>query len=74
MKQLDSNLFLGDEITEVYKEIMKTVPTDHLDMEIVSPSSPPLDPSLFFSFHFTSTIESVPVSCSISHNGKYLAR
>ena len=35
VKHLDSNLFLGDEITEVYKEIMKTVPTDHLDLENV---------------------------------------
>ncbi|KAK2157092.1 hypothetical protein LSH36_199g05026 [Paralvinella palmiformis] len=33
VKQLDSNLFLGDEITEVYREIMKTVPKDHLDLE-----------------------------------------
>ncbi|KAK2182071.1 hypothetical protein NP493_368g02075 [Ridgeia piscesae] len=33
MKQMDSSLFLGDEISEVYKEIMKTVPKDHLDME-----------------------------------------
>ena len=36
MKQMDSSLFLGDEISEVYKEIMKTVPKDHLDMENVS--------------------------------------
>ena len=35
VKKLDSNLFLGDEITEVYKEIMKTVPTDHLELENV---------------------------------------
>ena len=35
MKRLDSNLFLGNEINEVYKEIMKTMPTDHLDMENV---------------------------------------
>ncbi|CAH1796761.1 unnamed protein product [Owenia fusiformis] len=33
VKALDKNLFLGDEIKEVYKEIMKTVPTDHLDIE-----------------------------------------
>ena len=32
---MDSNLFLGNEINEVYKEIMKTMPTDHLDMENV---------------------------------------
>ena len=36
VKTLDSNLFLGDEITEVYSEIMKTVPNDHLSMENVS--------------------------------------
>ena len=36
VKKLDSNLFLGDEITEVYGEIMKTVPKDHLDLENVS--------------------------------------
>lgn len=33
VKAMDSSLFLGDEISEVYKEIMKTVPKDHLDME-----------------------------------------
>ena len=36
VKKLDSNLFLGNEITEVYKEIMKTVPTDHLNLENVT--------------------------------------
>jgi hypothetical protein len=35
VKQLDSNLFLGNEINEVYREIMKTVPSDHLDLENV---------------------------------------
>lgn len=35
MKNLDANLFLGDEIREVYTEIMKTVPRDHLDCEQV---------------------------------------
>ena len=39
VKQLDSNLFLGDEITEVYKEIMKTVPNDHLLLENVRKQS-----------------------------------
>ncbi|KAI0237486.1 hypothetical protein LSAT2_011984 [Lamellibrachia satsuma] len=36
VKLMDSSLFLGDEISEVYNEIMKTVPKDHLDMENVS--------------------------------------
>ena len=36
VKTLDRNLFLGDEITEVYSEIMKTVPSDHLSLENVS--------------------------------------
>ena len=36
MKKLDSNLFLGEEIRDVYNEIMKTVPRDHLDCENVS--------------------------------------
>lgn len=35
VKNLDSNLFLGDEIKEVYTEIMKTVPRDHLNCEQV---------------------------------------
>ena len=35
VKSLDSNLFQGGEITEVYKEIMKTVPTDHLLLDNV---------------------------------------
>ncbi|KAF6040750.1 CCDC87 [Bugula neritina] len=33
VKNLDANLFLGDEIKEVYTEIMKTVPRDHLNCE-----------------------------------------
>lgn len=33
VKDLDKNLFLVDEINEVYKEIMKTVPTDHLQLD-----------------------------------------
>ena len=37
MKQLDSNLFLGEEIREVYHEIMRTVPTQHLELDDVSP-------------------------------------
>ena len=36
VKQLDSNLFLGEEIKEVYQEIMRTVPTHHLDLDDVS--------------------------------------
>ena len=35
VKQLDSNLYLGNEINEVYKEIMRTMPSDHLDLENV---------------------------------------
>jgi hypothetical protein len=34
--KMDKNLFLGEEIREVYKEIMQTVPTDHLELENVS--------------------------------------
>lgn len=33
VKNLDKNLFLSSEIKEVYKEIMKTVPADHLVVE-----------------------------------------
>lgn len=44
VKNLDKNLFLSDEIQEVYKEIMKTVPSDHLqldddDMVVTAPES-----------------------------------
>ncbi|XP_076443438.1 coiled-coil domain-containing protein 87-like isoform X3 [Babylonia areolata] len=33
VKNLDKNLFLSDEIREVYREIMKTVPSDHLNLD-----------------------------------------
>ncbi|GFO24604.1 coiled-coil domain-containing protein 87 [Plakobranchus ocellatus] len=33
VKNLDKNLFLSDEIQEVYKEIMKTVPSTHLELD-----------------------------------------
>lgn len=33
VKNLDKNLFLSDEIQEVYKEIMKTVPSTHLQLD-----------------------------------------
>ncbi|XP_070208925.1 coiled-coil domain-containing protein 87-like isoform X4 [Littorina saxatilis] len=33
VKSLDKNLFLSDEIREVYREIMKTVPYDHLELD-----------------------------------------
>ncbi|KAL3867400.1 hypothetical protein ACJMK2_044605 [Sinanodonta woodiana] len=33
VKLLDRNLFLGEEIKEVYQEIMKTVPTTHLELD-----------------------------------------
>lgn len=33
VKQLDRNLFLGDEIREVYREIMRTIPSTHLDLD-----------------------------------------
>ncbi|KAK3097621.1 hypothetical protein FSP39_011468 [Pinctada imbricata] len=42
VKNLDKNLFLSEEIKEVYREIMKTVPTDHLkldDDEMVLPAA-----------------------------------
>ena len=41
VKNLDKNLFLSDEIREVYREIMKTVPSDHLNLDHVSTISPP---------------------------------
>lgn len=33
VKQLDRNLFLGDEIKEVYHEIMRTIPSQHLELD-----------------------------------------
>ncbi|XP_052099414.1 coiled-coil domain-containing protein 87-like isoform X1 [Mytilus californianus] len=42
VKSLDKNLFLSDEIKEVYKEIMKTINTDHLNLdddELVMPAA-----------------------------------
>ena len=36
VKHLDRNLFLGEEIREVYQEIMRTVPTTHLELDDVS--------------------------------------
>ncbi|XP_076102299.1 coiled-coil domain-containing protein 87-like isoform X4 [Mytilus galloprovincialis] len=42
VKSLDKNLFLSDEIKEVYKEIMKTINTDHLNLdddEMVMPAA-----------------------------------
>ena len=36
VKNLDKSLFLSDEIREVYKEIMQTVPHDHLELDNVS--------------------------------------
>lgn len=36
MKWLDSNLYIGDEIREVYEEVIKTVGTDHLLFDQVS--------------------------------------
>ncbi len=35
MQEMDKNLFIEDKIREVYKEIMKTVPSDHLVLENV---------------------------------------
>ena len=40
VKNLDKNLFLSDEIREVYREIMKTVPSDHLNLDHVSAICP----------------------------------
>ena len=36
VKHLDKNLFLGEEIKEVYHEIMRTIPNQHLDLDDVS--------------------------------------
>ena len=36
VKDLDANLFYGDEIRGVYQEIAKTMPKDHLCMDNVS--------------------------------------
>ncbi|XP_012942801.1 coiled-coil domain-containing protein 87 isoform X2 [Aplysia californica] len=33
VKNLDKNLFLSDEIQEVYKEIMKSVPSTHMELD-----------------------------------------
>ena len=39
IKKLDSNLFRGQEINEVYLEIMKTLPTDHMAYDQVTTHS-----------------------------------
>ena len=36
VKWLDRNLFIGEEIKEVYEEIIKTIGTDHLLFDQVS--------------------------------------
>lgn len=36
IKKLDANLFRGQEIKEVYEEILKTLPTDHMTFDMVS--------------------------------------
>ena len=36
VKSMDKNLFMGEEIKEVYHEIMKTIPTDHFELSNVS--------------------------------------
>ena len=36
VKWLDRNLYIGDEIREVYEEVIKTVGTDHLLFDQVS--------------------------------------
>ena len=35
IKKMDSNLFRGQEINEVYNEILKTLPTGHMDFDKV---------------------------------------
>lgn len=35
VKQLDSNLSIGDEIKKVYKELMKTINEDYLIFHLV---------------------------------------
>ena len=35
IKKMDSNLFRGQEINEVYMEIMKTLPTSHMEFDQV---------------------------------------
>lgn len=42
LKQLDRNLYAGEEVREVYKEIMKTVKSNHLDPSLVLLPSHPL--------------------------------
>ncbi|XP_071965051.1 coiled-coil domain-containing protein 87-like [Antedon mediterranea] len=46
IKMMDSNLFRGEEIREVYNEIMKTLPTDHMNYDVdefVEPTGPYID-------------------------------
>ncbi|XP_041374229.1 coiled-coil domain-containing protein 87-like [Gigantopelta aegis] len=43
VKNLDKSLFLSDEIREVYKEIMQTVPHDHLELDNDSAIQPAPD-------------------------------
>ncbi|XP_074651927.1 coiled-coil domain-containing protein 87-like isoform X2 [Tubulanus polymorphus] len=46
IKEMDKNLFMGDEIREVYSEIMKTVPADHLSLEhddLIEPTAQSVD-------------------------------
>ncbi|KAK0060254.1 coiled-coil domain-containing protein 87-like isoform X1 [Biomphalaria pfeifferi] len=40
VKKMDKNLFLSSEIQEVYEEIMKTVPTTHLELDDMSDKDP----------------------------------
>ena len=51
LKQLDRNLYAGEEVREVYKEIMKTVKTNHLDPSLVRPMNAPSTPLLSPSTH-----------------------
>ncbi|XP_072038414.1 coiled-coil domain-containing protein 87-like [Amphiura filiformis] len=41
IKRMDSNLFRGQEINEVYNEILKTLPTGHMDFDVDTFVEPP---------------------------------
>nr|XP_060614365.1 coiled-coil domain-containing protein 87 [Anolis sagrei ordinatus] len=51
LKSLDASLFVGEEVREMYKELMNTVPKDHLNFDLgplIEPYATKLDLSVCF--------------------------